>query len=148
MLWKIHLLCQWEDRNTDACIFTHDTTPCHQVSRVEWPSVERFAKSQACPLPKLNLFNIGQGGSVIYSSLTVKIKLKPWPQHQLSWPEAPGPNLFVILHNHTQSYTYAVSAITLQQTEIRTEHGFIDSKSDGTDILTHWRCHIHQIWHH
>lgn len=34
----------------------------------------RFAKSQASLLPKFNLFNIGQGGSAIDSSLIVEIK--------------------------------------------------------------------------
>lgn len=34
----------------------------------------KFAKSQACHLPKLNLFNIGQGGSAIDSSLIVEYK--------------------------------------------------------------------------
>lgn len=58
----------------------------------------RFAKSQASPLPKLNLFNIGQGGSAIDSSLIVKIKLNPRPQYQLYWPMAPGPNLWVSLY--------------------------------------------------
>lgn len=59
----------------------------------------RFAKSQACPLPKLNQFNIGQGGSAIDSSLIVKIQLSP-PPPQLNWPMAPGPNLWVSLYNH------------------------------------------------
>lgn len=53
----------------------------------------RFAKSQACPLPELNPFNIGQGGSAIDSSLIVKIKLDPRPQNQLYWPMEAGPNL-------------------------------------------------------
>lgn len=39
----------------------------------------------------------------MYISLIVKIKLKPRPQHQLHRPTTPGPNLFVILYNHTRT---------------------------------------------
>lgn len=53
---------------------------CPSPSRSQWGRVAqrfRFAKSQASPLPKLNLFNIGQRGSAIDSLLIVKIKLNP-----------------------------------------------------------------------
>lgn len=85
----------------------------------------RFAKSQACPLPRFNLFNTGPGGSAIDISLILKIQLNPLPQHQLNWPIAPGSNLWVSVYNHTLLMYLAYLAMTLQETEVRTEHSFL-----------------------
>lgn len=85
------------------------------VSGVEWPSVLGLPNHRFAPCQNW-MFNIGQGGSAIDSSLIVKIKLNLLPQ-QLNWPMAPGPNLWGSLYNRTLSYTWSdYLAITLQGT--------------------------------
>lgn len=104
----------------------HLYTWYHALSSGQWGRVAqrlRCAKSQAYPLPKFNLFNVGQGGSAIDSSLIVEIKHIPAPQHQLNWHMEPSPNLSTCLYSHIHVKSLAM---TLGVSEVRPRTSFTD----------------------
>lgn len=86
----------------------------------------RCANSQGRPLPKFNLFNVGQEGSAIDSSLMLETKLVPSPQHQLNWRVEPCPHRSVSLHSCCTHVIYRWEhwlnwqLITLQAREVKT----------------------------
>ena len=105
----------------------------------------RFAKSQACPLPKLNLSNIGQGGSAIDSSLIVEMKRKPPPQHQLNWPTVPGSNLWVSVYNHI--LIIQCWRISLPANNPARNRGKNQTRLYWQSLWRHWHIQTHERCH-